>query len=134
MRRRLPRRWTSDRGSAGVELVILAPVVVAIVMVGVAGARAIGTRSAVIAVANDAARAAVDAPPGGAAAAAQQAADSAAEGFGLDPSRLTVVADAALSPGGAYTVHVSYQVSLAPMPGSLTIATDRSQPVDPFRG
>lgn len=128
------RLWANDRGAAGIELVILTPVVVAVVMVGVGGARAIGARSAVIAVANDAARAAVDAPPGGAAAAAQQAADSAAAGFGLDPSRLTVSAGSALTPGGAYTVQVSYQVSLEPMPGSLTLTADRSQPVDPFRG
>lgn len=134
MKRRLSRWCTGDRGAAGVELVILAPVVVAVVMIGVAGARAIGTRSAVIAVANDAARAAVDAPPGGAATAAQQAADSAAKGFGLDPSRTTVVADPALTPGGSYTVQVTYQVNLLPMPGSLTLTAVRSQPVDPFRG
>jgi Flp pilus assembly protein TadG len=131
---RLAKGRSNDRGAAGLELIVLAPVVVALVVVSVAAAHAISAKTALISVAAGAARAAVDAPAANAGTAAQQAADDAAVGFGMDPARLTVSTSGTLTRGGTYTVVATYNVSLSPMPGSLTMTVTRSQPVDPFRG
>jgi hypothetical protein len=108
-----------ERGTAAVELVVLAPVLVVLVAVVAAAGRMVETKSAVLSVAREAARAGSEAPD------ATTAHDSAlvtarevATGLGLDPTRLEVSQD----PGGfrrgeQYEVSVSYQVPLADLPG-----------------
>jgi hypothetical protein len=51
----------------------------------------------------------------------------------MDPSRLELAADPNLTRGGTYVVVARYRVSLAPMPGSVTLVAHRAEPVDPFR-
>jgi Flp pilus assembly protein TadG len=112
-------RLRSERGTAAVELALLAPVLVLLVAIVVAAGRMVETKSAVLSVARESARAASEAPN---AEAAQDAALATAEdvaiGLGLDPARLSVTQD----PGGfgrgePYEVSVSYEVPLSDLPG-----------------
>ena len=109
----------SERGTAAVEMALLAPFLVLLVATVVAAGRIVDTKSAVLAVAREAARTASEAPDAGSAVSAgASAASQAAAGLGLDPSRLAVTQ----SPGGfergePYRVSVSYEVPLADLPG-----------------
>jgi Flp pilus assembly protein TadG len=109
----------SERGTAAVELALLAPVLVLLMAIVVAAGRMVETKSAVLSVARESARAASEAPN---AAAAQDAALATAEdvaiGLGLDPTRLSVTQDpAGFGRGEPYEVSVSYQVPLSDLPG-----------------
>src|SRR5207245_174881 len=77
---------------------ILAPMVLAMVLVIVAGARLVGARGDLGATARESARAAVEAPP--ASAVARRVGQATALGYGMDPSRLELVADQNLPRGG----------------------------------
>lgn len=123
----------SEAGQSAIEFVILAPVVMAIVVVVVAGARLVGARGDLEAVAREAARAGVQAPPATASEVAGQAGDQAATGYGMDPARLTITSSGSLARGSTFVVSASYNVSLAPMPGSMTLQARRAEPVDPYR-
>ena len=113
------RALRGERGTAAVELVLLAPVLVLLVAVVVAAGRMVETKSAVLSVAREAARAGSEAPDS--ATAHDEALDTAREvaaGLGLDPARLVV----SLDPGGfrrgaPYVVRVSYEVPLGDLPG-----------------
>jgi len=122
-----------ERGQSALEFVILAPVVLAVVLVIVAGARLVGAKGDLDATAREAARAAVEASPSGAGAVAQRVGQATALGYGMDPSRLELVAAPTLTRGGTYIVVARYTVSLAPMPGSVTLEVRQAEPVDPFR-
>ena len=122
-----------ERGQSALEFAILAPVVLAVVLVIVAGARLVGARGDLDATARESARAAVEAPSASAGAVARQVGQATALGYGMDPSRLELVADQNLTRGGTYVVVARYRVSLAPMPGSVTLEARRTEPVDPFR-
>jgi Flp pilus assembly protein TadG len=108
-----------ERGTAAVELALLAPVFVVLLAVVVAAGRMVETKSALLSVAREAARAASEAPDAAAARnAALATAREVAAGLGLDPTRIAVDQD----PGGfgrgePYRVRVSYEVRLADLPG-----------------
>jgi Flp pilus assembly protein TadG len=109
----------SERGTAALELALLAPVLVLLVAIVVAAGRMVETKAAILSVAREAARAASEAPNAEAAHdAALATAEEVAAGLGLDPARLSIAQD----PGGfgrgePYRVSVSYRVQLADLPG-----------------
>jgi uncharacterized membrane protein len=112
-------RLGNERGTAAVELALLAPVLVLVVAIVVAAGRMVETKSAVLSVAREAARAASEAPN---AAAAHEAALATAEevaiGLGLDPAGLSVAQDpGGFGRGDPYEVRVAYRVTLADLPG-----------------
>ncbi len=134
-------RLRSERGTAAVELALLAPVLVVLVAVVTAAGRMVGTKSAVLSVAREAARAAAEAPNAAAAHdAAVATAQQVAEGLGLDPARLSIVEDPHdFARGAPYEVSVSYQVSMADLPslgllpGSVTLGAEHAELIDTYR-
>jgi Flp pilus assembly pilin Flp len=134
-------RLRSERGTAAVELALLAPVLVVLVAVVTAAGRMVGTKSAVLSVAREAARAAAEAPNAAAAHdAAIATAQQAAEGLGLDPARLSIVEDPnGFARGAPYEVSVSYEVSMADLPGlgllpgSVTLGAEHAELIDTYR-
>ena len=134
-------RLRSERGTAAVELALLAPVLVVLVAVVTAAGRMVGTKSAVLSVAREAARAAAEAPNAAAAHdAAIATAQQVAEGLGLDPARLSIVEDPhGFVRGAPYEVSVSYQVSMADLPGlgllpgSVTLGAEHGELIDTYR-
>lgn len=134
-------RLRSERGTAAVELALLAPVLVVLVAVVTAAGRMVETKSAVLQVAREAARAASEAPnPTAAQDVAIATAQQVAEGLGLDPSRLQVVQDPhGFARGAPYEVSVSYDASLADLPGlgllpgSVTLGATHAELIDTYR-
>ena len=134
-------RLRSERGTAAVELALLAPVLVVLVAVVTAAGRMVETKSAVLSVAREAARAAAEAPNAAAAHdAAIATAQQVAEGLGLDPARLSIVEDPhGFARGAPYEVSVSYQVSMADLPGlgllpgSVTLGAEHAELIDTYR-
>jgi hypothetical protein len=134
-------RLRSERGTAAVELALLAPVLLMLVAVVTAAGRVVETKSAVLSVAREAARAAAEAPNAAAAHdAAIATAQQVAEGLGLDPARLSIVEDPhGFSRGAPYEVSVSYQVSMADLPGlgllpgSVTLGAEHAELIDTYR-
>lgn len=122
-----------DHGQSAIEIVVVLPCVIALISTIVAGARLIGARSAVEAVAREAAVAAAQSSTSTAAATAEQAGDQAATNYGMDPTRLRLNLEGAFARGGTITVVCRYTVSLAPFPGSVTVEVSQDEPVDPFR-
>jgi hypothetical protein len=109
----------SERGTAAVELALLAPVLVLVVAIVGAAGRMVETKSAILSVAREAARAASEAPTEAAAHdAALATAEDVATGLGLDPARLSIAQDGgSFGRGEPYEVSVSYRVTLADLPG-----------------
>jgi hypothetical protein len=109
----------SQRGSAAVEMALLAPVLVVLISMVVAAGRIVETKSAVLAVAREAARTASEAPDAAKArSAALSTAQEVAAGLGLDPARLAVVqSPGAFGRGEPYRVSVSYRMELTDLPG-----------------
>lgn len=134
-------RFHKERGTAAVELALLAPVLVVLVAVVTAAGRMVETKSAVLQVAREAARAASEAPnPKAAHNAAIATAGQAAEGLGLDPARLSLVQDPhGFIRGAPYVVSVSYDASLADLPGlgllpgSVTLGATHAEIIDAYR-
>jgi Flp pilus assembly protein TadG len=134
-------RVRDERGTAAVELALLAPVFVVLLAVVVAAGRMVETKSALLSVAREAARAASEAPDAAAARnAALATAREVASGLGLDPARIAVDQD----PGGfgrgePYRVRVSYEVRLADLPGlgllpgSFVLEAEHAELVDRFK-
>jgi Flp pilus assembly pilin Flp len=134
-------RLRSERGTAAVEMALLAPVLVVLVAAVVAAGRIVETKSAVLAVAREAARAASEASDASSARwAAASAASGVAAGLGLDPARLAL----SQSPGGfgrgePYRVSVSYEVRLADLPGlgilpgSFVLSAEHVEPIQRFK-
>jgi Flp pilus assembly pilin Flp len=133
-------RLRSERGTAAVELALLAPVLLVLVAVVTAAGRMVATKSAVLSVAREAARAAAEAPNAAAAHdAAVATAQQVAEGLGLDPARLSIVEDPHdFARGAPYEVSVSYQVSMADLPslgllpGSVTLGAEHAELIDTY--
>lgn len=131
----------SERGTAAIELALLAPVFVVLVAVVVAAGRMVETKSAVLSVAREAARAGSEAPDAVAAHdAALATAEEVAAGLGLDPARLEVAQDqAGFRRGEPYVVSVSYQVSLGDLPGlgllpgSVVIGAEHAELIQRFK-
>ena len=134
-------RLRSERGTAAVELALLAPVLLVLVAVVTAAGRMVGTKSAVLSVAREAERIAAEAPNAVAAHdAAIATAQQAAEGLGLDPARLSIVEDPnGFARGAPYEVSVSYEVSMADLPGlgllpgSVTLGAEHAELIDTYR-
>jgi Flp pilus assembly pilin Flp len=134
-------RLRNERGTAAVELALLAPVLLVLVAVVSGAGRMVGTKSAVLSVAREAARAAAEAPNEAAAHdAAIATAQQVAEGLGLDPARLSIVQDPhGFARGAPYEVSVSYQVSMADLPGlgllpgSVTLGAEHAELIDTYR-
>jgi Flp pilus assembly pilin Flp len=134
-------RLRSERGTAAVELALLAPVLVVLVALVTAAGRLVETKSAVLSVAREAARVAAEAPNAAAAHdAATATAQQVAEGLGLDPARLSIVQDPhRFARGAPYEVSVSYQASMADLPGlgllpgSVTLGAEHAELIDTYR-
>jgi Flp pilus assembly pilin Flp len=134
-------RLRNERGTAAVELALLAPVLLVLVAVVSAAGRMVETKSAVLSVAREAARAAAEAPNAAAAHdAAIATAQQVAEGLGLDPARLSIVEEPhGFARGAPYEVSVSYQVSMADLPGlgvlpgSVTLGAEHAELIDTYR-
>jgi Flp pilus assembly protein TadG len=131
----------SERGTAAVEMALLAPILVVLMAAVVAAGRIVETKSAVLVVAREAARTASEAPD---AASAQSVALSTARevaaGLGLDPARLALSqAPGGFARGEPYRVSVSYRVQLADLPGlgilpgSFELAAEHAELVQRFK-
>lgn len=136
----LVRWWRDDRGSATVELTLLAPLLVLLLMVvAVVIHRGVDARIRVNDVAHQAARAAtLERDPAAASAAARQAAETALADAGLSCAPLTVSADVgSLAPGSTVTVRVSCRADFAEAAigglGSRTISATSREVVDEWR-
>lgn len=130
-----------EGGSATVELAILAPVLVLLLLFVVAVGRLVLARQEVDAAAADAARAASFADsPGAAVQAATDAASGDLAGHGVTCSSFVVSVDASqFTPGGDVNVEVRCTASLAGLsllrlPGSETLVSSSTAPVDLYRG
>ena len=135
------RKLRGEGGTAAVELVLLAPVLVLLIAVVVAAGRMVETKSAVLSVAREAARAGSEAPD--AATAHDDALDTArqvAAGLGLDPERLVVTQDdGGFRRGAPYVVSVSYEVPLSDLPGlgllpgSVVLGAEHAELIQQFK-
>jgi Flp pilus assembly protein TadG len=142
-RRRPPRAKTiaGERGSASVELVLATPVLVALMLLAVAGGRLASARGEVAAAARDSARAASIARSG---AAAERDGRAAAEATLAERNvtcrALSVTIDLTdFQPGGTVTSTVACAVDLGDLtglglPGTRTVSSSFVAPVDRFRG
>ncbi len=130
-----------ERGTAAVELVLLAPVLVVLVAVVAAAGRMVETKSAILSVAREAARSGSEAPDAATAHdAALATAREVAAGLGLDPARLVVSQGPDdFRRGAPYVVNVSYQVPLADLPGlgllpgSVVIGAEHAELIQRFK-
>jgi Flp pilus assembly protein TadG len=131
----------SERGTAAVEMALLAPVLIVLVAAVVAAGRIVETKSALLAVARESARAASEATDGAeAASAASSTARRVAAGLGLDPSRVTLSqGSAGFGRGQPYRVAVTYEVrlddlpGLGVIPGSFTLGAEHSELIQRFK-
>jgi Flp pilus assembly protein TadG len=131
----------AQRGSATVELLVVAVGLLAFTAGLIGIGRLTNTRAALAGVAREAARVAVEAPtPAQAVQRGRQRAGLVAAGYGLDPARLRVTVDpAGLPPGGTLTVTASYQVPLDDLPALRLLPTQviltarQREPIDPHR-
>ena len=133
-------RWRPERGTAAVEMVLVLPVLLLLLAATVGAGRLVSTKSAVLDVAREAARAAAEAPDAASAEAiASQRARDVAVGLGLDTSRLEVTQDpGAFDRGGAYAVQVTYRVQLSDLPalgflpGSVVVSARHTELIERF--
>ena len=131
----------SQRGTATVELTVVALGLLVFAAGLIAIGRLTDTRTALAGVAREAARAAADAPSATQAVqVGQDAARQTASGYGLDPTRLQVSVDPqGFARGGTLLVTASYQVRLGDLPtlrllpGQVTLTARQLEPIDPFR-
>ena len=130
-----------DRGSASVELALLAPALLTFAMLMIFAGRIVDARATVGEVAHSAARAAsLERTSGAASAAATSIAAAALQEQGLACSdHSTSVDHGGLTAGGAVSVTVRCTVSFSDLfgvafPGSQTIEGGATVAVDTFRG
>ena len=133
--RRAARR-RRDRGSMAVEVVLMAPVMMAFIVLVVAGGRYVGVRGDIEAAARDAVRAASmeDNADAGEAVANEIAAASLQHLDRCQPAAL----GGQFAPGGTITVTVTCDVSydglgLIGLPGAATLTATSSAPIDTYR-
>ena len=134
-------RQLRERGSATVELLVVAVALLAFTggLIGVG--RLTSTRAALAGVAREAARAAANTTtPTQAIRTGHQRAHQVAAGYQLKPDRLQITVEpAGLPRGGTLTVIASYQVplddlpTLGLLPGQLTLAARQQEPIDPYK-
>jgi Flp pilus assembly protein TadG len=136
-----PIRQSRERGSATVELLVVAIALLAFTSGLIGIGRLTSTRAALAGVVREAARAAANAPtPSQAIRTGRQRAHQVAAGYQLNPDRLQVTVDpAGHRRGGTLTVTASYQVPLDDLPtidllpGQLTLAARHQEPIDPHK-
>ena len=128
----------NDDGAAALEFALMLPVILIILAVMIGAGRLWIARSDALAVARSASRQAVLQPSASLAAdAATNAGQEAAGGYGMNLARLTVNPQGPFGPGALYRVQVSYVVSLSDLPGlgflpgSITVSTVATEPIDP---
>ncbi|HEY0620744.1 MAG TPA: TadE family protein [Kribbella sp.] len=130
------RRCRSERGSMAVEIVLLAPVMMAFMMLVVAGGRYVSVRGDIEAASRDAVRAAtLERTESAAQAAVVDIATASLQDVGAcQTPRL----DGLFESGGMLTVTISCEVSydglgLIGLPGSKTVTISSSAPIDLYR-
>jgi Flp pilus assembly protein TadG len=140
VRGRITRLRQDERGSAAVELTLLTPLLILLLVFVVLCGRLADTKLRLNDVAHQAARAATLArTPSQATVDARATADAALASAGITCRSLTVSTDTqALRPGSTVTVTVSCGVGLSDLtllgvPGSRTLETSFSSPVDVWR-
>ena len=132
-------RTADDSGSTTVEIVVLAPLVLALLCFVVGLGRIADARDQLTGAARDAARAAsLAATPAAAQAVARQAAAADLDSAGIDCASFDVAVDGAqFRPGGSVTVRVTCTtdlsaVSVSGLPGHLTINATSTVPLDTY--
>jgi Flp pilus assembly protein TadG len=138
-----PRR-DPEKGDAALELIVLAPVLLALIALIIAAGRISIARGSVAAAARDAARqASLARSPGAARIAAEVSAQAALRQDGLDcvPTVFVDTTDfgAPLGQPAQVSAIVTCQVPLADLvvpglPGSVTLRYTFTSPLDPYRG
>lgn len=142
--RRRGRTARSELGSASVELVLVAPVLAAVVLVLVAGGRLAIAEQTIASAASAAARdASLGRSPGDAEQRATDAAAAYLDNAGLDCARLEIDVDASalgtvLGESGAVTARIDCVVALGDITlpglgGSRTLTATATSPIDPFK-
>ena len=129
-----------QRGSAAIEAVLVAPVVLALVALLIGGGRVTSAQAAIASVAREAGRVAVTAPtPEQAVAWGQTRAREVAIGYRLDPARLRVsIVPGAFERGGDVSVEVTYSVGLSDLPslglipGAASLRATHVEPIDAY--
>lgn len=134
-----PRRIAGERGTATVELVILAPVVFALLAFIVGLGRSADARGRLTGAARDAARAAsLSTTPDAAIAAAHATAMTDLEGAGLECKSPRVTTDTSrFQPGGQVGVTIRCTLDLSSLvvsglPGSSTLTAHATVPLDSY--
>ena len=137
----IPVSQARERGTATVELLVVAIALLAFTSGLIGVGRLTSTRAALAGVVREAARAAANATtPTQAIRIGRQRAQQVAAGYQLNPDRLQVTVDpAGLLRGGTLTVTASYQVPLDDLPtidllpSQLTLAARHQEPIDPHK-
>jgi Flp pilus assembly protein TadG len=136
----LRRRRRDARGTAAIELTLMAPVLMVILLFVVGLGRMAHARQQIESVAADSARAAsLERNTSNSEAAAKTAAEQSLGDAGVSCTNLNVEVDlSSYQPGGRVTVTVSCQtklsdVTMAGFPGSRTFTATSSVPVENFR-
>lgn len=132
---------TQQRGAAAVEALLVAPVLLVLVALLIAGGRITSDQASLRSVAREAARIAVTAAtPGEAIRLGEQRAFEIARGYGLDTWRVEVaVMPCTFERGGDVRVRVGYSVllsdlpSLGLIPGEARLTADHVEPIDIHR-
>ena len=129
---------SDERGTAAVEALLIAPVLLVLLALLIAGGEVTSDQAALRGVAREAGRIAVTAPDSTQATAwGQQRAREVAAGYGLDPERLSVVVDPGrFERGGTVLVTATYSVELSDLPsfglipGSARLTAEHAEPID----
>lgn len=143
MRPRGIHRWwqraraCGEEGSSALEMVVVVPVLVAIIMLTIAGGRYVSAEGAAQAAARDAARAASLERTEPAARNAASASLSAAQSAAMTCTGFTSTSD--FRPGGTVRVSVTCRVALSDLgigflPGTAEISAQAVSPIDSLRG
>jgi Flp pilus assembly protein TadG len=135
------RPQSRERGSAAAELVLVTPLLILLLLLAVAAGRLVQGKLDVDSAAQQAARAASEArTPQAASAQATQVAQAALAGQSVSCDPAVITADTGdFVPGGEVTVTVTCTVrlsdlSLLHVPGSETITSTFTSPIDTYRG
>lgn len=133
-------RRGNDSGSVSVELVVLAPIVLALLLFTVGLGRIEDAQGKVDGAARDAARAAsLASDPDSASQVARRAAAADITGADVDCRNLAVNVDTSgFTAGGAVTVHVSCTADLSDLaisglPGRKTLTASSAAPIETYR-
>jgi Flp pilus assembly protein TadG len=136
----LRRRRRGERGTAAIELTLMAPVLMVILLFVVGLGRMAHARQQIESVAADSARAAsLERNTSKSEAAAKTAAEQSLGDAGVSCTNLNVEVNlSSYQPGGRVTVTVSCQtklsdVTMAGFPGSRTFTATSSVPIENFR-